>query len=87
MDLCCRVSCAAGHFEGTLVGEILDSVPELQAIAPNVLLALLWASLVCDLASTCFTPVTNPIHCNAYTKKSTKKTCTVCTGAASLVYQ
>lgn len=42
----CRVSWAVGHFEGTVVGRLLDSAPELHCIAPNVLLALLWASLV-----------------------------------------
>ena len=43
----CRLSWSAGHFKETTVGELVDSVPELHSIAPNVLLALLWASLVC----------------------------------------
>ncbi len=41
-----RVSWAAGHFGDTVVGQLLQEVPELHGIAPHVLLALLWASLV-----------------------------------------
>jgi hypothetical protein len=41
-----RVSWAAGHFGDTVVGHLLQDVPELHGIAPHVLLALLWASLV-----------------------------------------
>ena len=46
--LWCRISWAAGQFEGTVVGHLLHSNPELHPIAPHVLLALMWASLVCQ---------------------------------------
>lgn len=40
-----RISWTEGHFEDTVVGQLLHSVPDLHPIAPHVLLALLWASL------------------------------------------
>ncbi|KAL3140850.1 hypothetical protein ABBQ32_005388 [Trebouxia sp. C0010 RCD-2024] len=47
-----RISWAEGHFEGTVVGRLLESAPELHSIAPNVLLALLWASLANTVPAT-----------------------------------
>ncbi|DBA87474.1 TPA: Cytochrome P450 7B1, variant 4 [Trebouxia sp. C0004] len=47
-----RVSWAAGHFGDTVVGLLLQEVPELHGIAPHVLLALLWASLANTIPAT-----------------------------------
>ncbi|KAA6426780.1 MAG: cytochrome P450, partial [Trebouxia sp. A1-2] len=47
-----RVSWAAGHFGDTVVGQLLQEVPELHGIAPHVLLALLWASLANTIPAT-----------------------------------
>ncbi|KAL3148124.1 hypothetical protein ABBQ38_014405 [Trebouxia sp. C0009 RCD-2024] len=47
-----RISWAEGHFEGTVVGHLLEGAPELHCIAPNVLLALLWASLANTIPAT-----------------------------------
>lgn len=47
-----RISWTEGHFAGTVVGSLLGSVSELHGIAPNVLLALLWASLANTVPAT-----------------------------------
>ena len=38
---------AAGHFDGTIVGELLAECDIAPAEAPHILLAVLWASMVC----------------------------------------
>ena len=41
----CRASLAAGDFEGTVAGRVLEAADMPPAAAPNCLLAVLWASL------------------------------------------
>ena len=42
----CRQSVAAGHFDGTIVGELMAECDIGAGEAPHVLLAVLWASMV-----------------------------------------
>lgn len=53
----CRRSVAAGHFDGTVVGELMTGCDIGAAEAPHVLLAVLWAAMVTSTESFPWAPL------------------------------
>lgn len=52
-----RASLAAGDFEGTVPGRVLEAADMPPAAAPNCLLAVLWASLANTVSCNSATPL------------------------------